>query len=297
VAEALEARARRHRRRRERRPARPGPHFAFFALPGGGGVRRQPEAPAAWEALAAQWLEANPPGARALKADGRVVAADLPGLAGTAVLKRYGAVAPGRLPRPVAAFRRAVAFAERGLDVPRPLLAAAGPGGAGVLVSEHVAAPDLLALATGPAFATWTPARRRACLEALGRSLRRLHDADVKHRDLKPSNLLVVEMPDGAFRFPVVDLEGARPGFSSVSWPRRARDLARLAASLPLSRAERLRVLVAYHRVLPRAPWDLRALASRVHARAEAHRRRLRTRYGAAAAPVQAPGGSPGRRG
>lgn len=300
VERALVLRTRRHHRRRERRAARAGAHFALFGAGGVSGVRRDPEAPAAWEALATGWMGRDPPGATVLKASGRVLRAELPGEAGPCVLKRYAGVGPGRLPRPIAAFRRAVALAERGLDVAAPLLAVAEPGGAGVLVSRFVDAPDLLALTSGgraSAFAAWSPARRRACLRALGRALRRLHDAEVSHRDLKPGNLLVVTDPDGSFRFPLVDLEGARPRFATVSWRRRARDLGRLAASLPLSRAERLAVLAAYHAVLPRAPWDLRTLATHVHARAEAQRRRLRTRYGPAAVPTATPGGAPGPRG
>jgi tRNA A-37 threonylcarbamoyl transferase component Bud32 len=287
VANVLAERVRRHHRRRERRPARAGRHFALFRSEGVLGVRREPEAPAAWERLVAGWIGADPARAAPLKADGSVLRADLPGREEACVLKRYAGVAPGRLARPVAAFRRAVALGERGLDVAPVLLAAAGPGGAGVLVSAHLEAPDLLALTNGPqsAFHRWPAARRRACLEALGRALRRMHDAEVSHRDLKPSNLLVVGGPGGGFRFPLVDLEGARPRFRAIRWPRRARDLARLAASLPVARADRLRALAAYHRVLPRPPWSQRRLATRVHARAEAHRRRLRTRYGAGSAP------------
>jgi tRNA A-37 threonylcarbamoyl transferase component Bud32 len=282
VEAALAARVRRHHRRRERRPARPGRHFALFAVGDVLGVRRTPEAPAAWEDQVPAWIDRDPPGSHTLKSGGRVVRAVLPGRTEACVLKRYAGVAPGRLARPIAAFRRAVALAERGLDVAPALLAAAGPGGAGLLISACIEAPDLLAFTSAAAggFRTWPAARRRACLEALGRALRRLHDAEVSHRDLKPSNLLVVSEPAGGFRFPLVDLEGAGPRFHTIAWARRARDLARLAASLPVSRADRLRTLAAYHRVLPRPPWDLRALATRVHARAEAHRRRLRTLYG-----------------
>jgi tRNA A-37 threonylcarbamoyl transferase component Bud32 len=281
VERALERRARRHHRLRERRAARAGRHFALFRVPGAVGVRRTPDAPEGWERAAQAWASTPPPGAQALKDGGRVLRADLPGRAGACVVKRFAATAPGRLPRPVKSFRRAVALEERGLDVPRALLASAGPDGAGVTVSVHVDAPDLGGfVAAGGGFAALSAAERRACLVALGRSLRRLHDAEVTHRDLKASNLLVVAEPGGGFRFPIVDLEGARPRYRPVGWRRRARDLARLAASLPLGRSERLRILAAYHRVAPRPRWTLHRFASAVHERAEAHRRRIRARYG-----------------
>jgi hypothetical protein len=283
VERALVGRKRRHNRRREQRAARAGRHFALFAHPGAAGVRRTPGTPEAWERDAGAWRVHEPPGARALKGGGGVWKADLPGRAEPCVVKRYAGVAPGRLPRPVKTFRHAVALEERGLDVATALLASAGPDGSGVRVSAFIDAPDLAALTAGggrSTFSTWSVARRRACLTALGRSLRRLHDAEVTHRDLKPSNLLVVADQRGGFRFPIVDLEGARPRFRAVAWRRRARDLARLAASLPLPRAERLRILTAYHRAGSRSPWALRRLAAAVHDRAEAHRRRLRARYG-----------------
>jgi tRNA A-37 threonylcarbamoyl transferase component Bud32 len=283
VERALVRRARRHHRRRELRAGRPGRHFALFGADGATGVRRVPETPAHWEQDAPRWHAGPLPGEQVLKAGGRVVRADLPG-AGPCVVKRYAGVAHGRVPRPVKVFRRAVALEERGLDVARALLACAGPAGAGVLVSAHVDAPDLAALTAGGArraLASWPVTRRRACLEALGRSLRRLHDAEVSHRDLKPSNLLVVADPDGRFRFPLVDLEGVRTRYAAISWRRRARDLSRLAASLPLPPADRLRILAAYHRAGSRPPWTLRRLASTVHVHADAHRHRLRARYGA----------------
>ena len=81
------------------------------------------------------------------------------------------------------------------------------------------------------AFAALSPAERRDALHALGRFLRRLHDADVSHRDLKAPNL--VARRDGRLvSFAIVDLEGARVRRRGVSWRRRARDLARLDASL-----------------------------------------------------------------
>jgi hypothetical protein len=130
----------------------------------------------------------------------------------------------------------------------------------------------------------WPRARRARLLAGLGRAVRALHDAETSHRDLKAPNLLVRESAEG-FEFPIADVDGARPAYRRVGWRRRVRDLARLAASLTLSRADRLRVLVAYARVPPAPPLTLRDLAERVHRRAQQHRARL-----AAQAPARARG-------
>jgi tRNA A-37 threonylcarbamoyl transferase component Bud32 len=269
-------RLRLHHRRRERRIARRGRHFVPFEGAGCEGVRREPEAHGAWEAEVPRWLAGPVLGATRLKGDRvlRVTSADGRAL----VLKRYAPVAAGRRSRALRAFRRAVTLEERGIAVARAWLCAWGPAGSGVLVSEHVDAPDLDLLVRREAtFAGWPPARRRALLVQLGRALRALHEAEVAHRDLKAPNLLVV--PEGAgWRFPLVDVDGADPRYGPIPWARRIRDLARLAASLPLTPSERLRILAAYASVPPRPPLPLRDLASRVHALAEAHRHRLAAR-------------------
>ena len=65
-------------------------------------------------------------------------------------------------------------------------------------------------------------------LEMAATVVHALHDAGFVHRDLKASNLLLGR--DGRLR--VVDLDGARRAPRGPSLARRARDLARLAASV-----------------------------------------------------------------
>jgi hypothetical protein len=115
--------------------------------------------------------------------------------------------------------------------------------------------------------AALAPAARRAALHRLGRFLRRLHDAEVVHRDLKPANLVAWPTPRGV-AYAVVDLDGARATRRPVPWRRRARDLARLDASVgpAVSRAARHRVLRGYVASFERAGLPLRDLARRVAA-------------------------------
>jgi len=73
-----------------------------------------------------------------------------------------------------------------------------------------------------------------------------------------------------------VDVDGAHVQRGPVAWARRARDLARLDASVgspPVSRADRRRVLAGYFAAWARAPVDLDAFARRV-ARESARKRR-----------------------
>ncbi len=299
VERGLAARRRRHHRRRERTLAEPGRRFAPFERRPEGvrGLRLSPAAPEGWEDAAAGWIAAAPPGAEPLAGSARVVRARLPGRLEPVVVKRFPPTAPGRRPRAFTALLRAAGLEERGLPAATPLLAATGPGGS-VLVSAALPGPTLWeALRPGGAAAAWSGAGRRRLLEDLGRALRRLHDAEVSHRDLKPLNLLVLGTPEEGFRLAVVDLEGARLRYRPVSVGRRARDLARLAAGLPLPAASRLRVLAAYARAGTGPGPRLRPLAERVHALAERQRVRLRTRYGPAAVEPWAAAGpdGPGR--
>ena len=85
-------------------------------------------------------------------------------------------------------------------------------------------------------------------IEALGRLLRLFHERGLAHRDLKAPNILTSQSLD-EHRFWFIDLVGVeRCGV--VSTGRRARDLARLAASFvnhpAISRAHRLRFLRGY---------------------------------------------------
>ena len=281
--------ARSYRRGRARRAARTGRHFEVFEPcgPRSRAVRSLDAAPASWRELAAAWIGADPPGARPMKADGRVAAVRLPDVDAEVVLKRWPATWRDRLrvPRPIRAFRRAYALRVRGVACPEPLLAAAGPGGEGVCVTAFAGPADgrevldlhraTLAREGAPApFDALPWAERRAALHRLGRFLRRLHDAEVTHRDLKAPNLVAWRTPRGV-SFALVDLDGARVRRTRVSWRRRARDLARLDASVgspPVSRADRLRVLDGYYASFERAALGRRAFARRV-ARASARKR------------------------
>lgn len=282
--------ARAYRRGRARRPTRSGRHFEVFAPTASGGraVRNLDATDAAWRAAAAAWLEATPAGARPLKADGSVVAFPAPsagaGAGREVVMKRYAPTWRDRFrtPRAVRAFRRAYALRIRGVACPEPLLAAADGSGAGVYVAARAGgatpAVDLHAAVVGAPgapspFAALPPAARRDALHRLGRFLRRLHDAEVVHRDLKAPNLVAYPTARGV-AYAVVDLDGARATRRAVGWRRRARDLARLDASVgpAVSRADRHRVLRGYGASFERPGLPLAELA-RLVARASARKR------------------------
>lgn len=286
VAAAARRVARAYRRGRSRRPTRTGRHFEVFEpTPAGGrGVRSLDATDAAWRDAAAAWLAADPVGARPLKADGRVLAVPAPSGDRAVVLKRYAATWRDRFrtPRALRAFRRAYALRVRGVACPEPLLAATDPSGGGVYVAARAggthAAVDLhVAVVGGPdgraPFAALSPAARHAALHRLGRFLRRLHDAEVTHRDLKAPNLVAFPTPRGV-AYAVVDLDGARATGRPVPWRRRARDLARLDASVgsAVSRTDRWRVLCGYDASFARPGLPRRVLA-RLVARASARKR------------------------
>lgn len=97
--------------------------------------------------------------------------------------------------------------------------------------------------------------------ERLGRVIGRMHAWQIGHRDLKGCNLLVVERAEDVEVY-LIDLDGLRI-MRRLSGRRRARDLARLAASCAIhpwvSRTDRLRFLRAYLRAqatpLDRSEW------------------------------------------
>jgi tRNA A-37 threonylcarbamoyl transferase component Bud32 len=97
---------------------------------------------------------------------------------------------------------------------------------------------------------------------AIGRLLGRMHAWNVSHRDLKANNILVVER-DGAIEPWLVDLDGVRI-LRHLSFDRRARDLARLAASLRrytwFPSTALLRFLRAYLRTLGHGQHEWRSL-------------------------------------
>jgi tRNA A-37 threonylcarbamoyl transferase component Bud32 len=253
-----------YRRGRDRRATRSGRHFEVFGLEGGvTGVRRR-ETPASWRERALAWLDADPEGASPLKAGNRVVRFELPDHEGALVLKRYETAAPGRLPRAIRAFRLSVALEHRGIATPRVLLAVSRGRGGGVLVTEHVDALDLHRYAAEDGA---EDRDRRALAFALGRVLRAMHDAEVTHRDLKAPNLLVSDAPP---RIVVADVDGVR--LRCPGWRRRARDLARLDASLDARETDRARVFSAYWRPLPRPPVDSRTFRAEIAKRVSAKR-------------------------
>ena len=255
VEEVLRLVRRRFRRGRDRRATRGGTHFALFTTAAGAaGIRNRDETDAAWEERAEAWLREPPSDAVALKAAARVVRT------GDVVLKHYEGVARGRLPRPVRAFRMAYALAVRGIPGPTPLLALADEHGAGFVATRFVDAPNLHDFIAAGRYAALEAPERRALLDRIGRTLRRMHDAELSHRDLKAPNLLVT----GALRPVLVDLDGARVRRGAVRWPRRARDLMRLDASLDLPERDRMRIVSAYHAVLPFPPLDLGDFAEEV---------------------------------
>jgi len=279
LAERIEQTARlvtRHYRRgRDRRARRNGKHFALFATTRTArGVRCRDHTDASWRAHADDWLEGPPEDSLDLKAGGQVVSLASPDGAGDIVLKYFDAVASGRLPRPMRAFRRAFALQNRGIPVPQPLLAATLADGAGCYVSPYLPAPDLHAFSAGGRggdLAALSRSNRTALLVQIGRTLRGMHEAEVSHRDLKAPNLLVSSQ-EGVFQIVLADLEGVRIRKAEVSWARRVRDLARLDASLDALATDRLRVLRAYYDVLPRPPIALRVMAADI-ARHVRHKR------------------------
>ncbi len=248
---------RRFRRGRDRRATRSGKHFEVFATETGvTGIRNTDETDRDWIARAEDWLRDPPPEATALKAAGRVLRS------GDVVLKHYDGVTRGRLPRPLRAFRMAYALGVRGIPAPTPLLALAEEHGAGIVATRFVDAPNLHDFLAAGRYEALDVAARRRLLERLGRTIRRMHDAEVSHRDLKAPNLLITD----ALEPVIVDLDGARVRRGPVRWPRRARDLMRLDASLDLPERDRTRILAAYHAVLPFPPLDLGAFAEEVAA-------------------------------
>jgi tRNA A-37 threonylcarbamoyl transferase component Bud32 len=293
AASAARSIARAYRRGRSRRATRSGLHFEVWRPlgPTSTAIRSRDRAPAAWVERAAGWVESDPPGLVPMKAEGNVTAGVLPDLERVVVLKRWPALWRDRfrVPRPIRAFRRAYALRVRGVACPEPLLAVADGKGRGVYVAALAggAGPEALDLhracsgGARSAFASLPAAARRDALHRLGRFLRRLHDAETSHRDLKAPNLVAISGARGAgVAFAVVDLDGARVHRGPVPWQRRARDVARLDASLSsaaVSRADRMRVLRGYFSAFERLPVDLATFARKVSRASGAKRRATRS--------------------
>jgi tRNA A-37 threonylcarbamoyl transferase component Bud32 len=179
------------------------------------------------------------------------------------------------------AWRMGHALLARGIATPRPL--AAFEPRAPLALGESYLAAEWLPGAMNLHEYLWQlaelPAAQRApqcrlLATALGRLLAKLHWWNASHADLKACNILVAD-GQGDVQTALVDVESVR-FYRHLSLARRARDLARLAASLQahpwVTRTDRLRFLRAYVGGLPataqrdwRNHWRLiRSLASHI---------------------------------
>ncbi|MEM6792869.1 MAG: lipopolysaccharide kinase InaA family protein, partial [Acidobacteriota bacterium] len=141
-------------------------------------------------------------------------------------------------------WRRALDFVAAGVPTAEPLLwiESAEPEGPSFFVCRHL--PRMLearvlfrAMNAGEMDRRFPGLDGGAFLDALGRGLRRMHEAGLFHRDLSIGNVLMAEevlspQPDDLF---VIDLNRARvrPSLSSTT---RTRDLCRLAIFRPADR-------------------------------------------------------------
>lgn len=170
-------------------------------------------------------------------------------------------LSPLRRSRAIAGWQTGHALLARGIATARPLAAIQPRTAVG---GESYLATAWLAGALNLHLYLWQLAEsdpqdrdRRAAraAESLGRLLGRMHAWHVSHRDLKGCNLVVREQ-SGQTEAYLIDLEGVR-FTGGLGDSRRARDLARLAASMEahswLTRGVRLRFLRAYLRQLPSA--------------------------------------------
>ncbi|MCI0340569.1 MAG: lipopolysaccharide kinase InaA family protein [Planctomycetales bacterium] len=125
--------------------------------------------------------------------------------------------------------RRAARVAARleaaGVPVTVPWACVEGPFG-GAVVSPLAAGEGADRVCAGA-----SGGLRRAAASALGRLCGALHRAGFRHRDLKAANLLVAVSGAGEAAGTLVDVDGVRRVLR-LSLARRARDLARLGASL-----------------------------------------------------------------
>lgn len=133
--------------------------------------------------------------------------------------------------RPTAELRTAARLAAAGAPVARPLLVVAwrqaGPLWRAVVGTEH--AEDAL---DGMAWLATRPAPRALIhgVRAVGRAIRRFHDAGGEHADLHVKNLLLRERGPRSEAL-LIDLDRARAG-APPDAARRMRELSRLVRSL-----------------------------------------------------------------
>lgn len=153
------------------------------------------------------------------------------------------------------------------LEVPtaRPLAFLVG-GGRVLTLYEDLSALERLDARVRTAFAQDPRGAGRRLARALAAWLADLHARGVYHGDLKAVNVRVAQGPGGP-RFCLIDTDRCRFFDGPVAVRRRLKNLAQLAASLPVvaSRTERLRFYRAYARAAPPGP-DERRVARRVAA-------------------------------
>jgi hypothetical protein len=252
------------------------PGFSRRALDGASLVLRDDVAEGLVAAGAAAPESLRPRASASYEGRGRPFGVDVPG-AGRVFVRQYqhgGALRriTGELYRGdgrfLAELGALVDAAKAGVGVAEALGVVSAPGGLGLrrgwlFAREVPGAVDVLTfLRSRP-----TPARRRAVLETAGRAIRALFDAGFEHPDLHMKNLLVA--PDGSVL--VLDFDRVR---RRAELPRERREAAlfrfdryaakQAAAGLPVSRADRMRVLKACAgRDWPRGE-ELRAVARRL---------------------------------
>jgi hypothetical protein len=142
-----------------------------------------------------------------------------------------------------------LALARAGVPVAAPV--ACGTEGSGDGARALIATRE----APGWSLAAWlfaarhetppAPAERRAVAEAVGRAVRRLHDAGLSFPDLYAKHLYLDRRPDGTWRVSLIDVARLR---RRLPW-RAAEDLAALLVSTEgqdVTHTDRLRVLLAY---------------------------------------------------
>lgn len=155
------------------------------------------------------------------------------------LVKRLLRALSGRPARPQRAFRIGLALARAGVRAARPLALIEERRGGLVRRScllveaiEAVNLRDFILSRLRQAARQDAEVLKRRLWIAVARETARLHAARVRQRDLKAPNVLVAEGAGGRVEATLIDLEGMAFLSAPPSPAVRARDLARLAASL-----------------------------------------------------------------
>ena len=153
-----------------------------------------------------------------------------------------------RGPRACRAWRGGQFLARKGVAIPE-LLAVLKQGGSTFLLTRYVGGATPLDQLLASRFrhirsAAELTAKRRL-VRQLGLWLRGVHDLGVYHNDWSCKNILAAE-GHGGWQFWLLDLESVSPG-KRLTWRRRVKNLGQLADTpAGISRADRMRFLVAY---------------------------------------------------